>query len=95
VSTDAERAEAPIVVDPTTSTVTLDDSAAIEAFVSSGGGSVVPESQLRELRSRLASALPTVSRVETWHPMRSVWWILPFALFLGAEWWWRRRRGLA
>ena len=95
VSTDAERAEAPIVVDPTTSTVTLDDSAAIEAFVSSGGGSVVPESQLRELRSRLASALPTVSRVETWHPMRSVWWILPFALFLGGEWWWRRRRGLA
>ena len=28
------------------------------------------------------------------HPMRSAWWILPFALCLSAEWWIRRRRGL-
>ena len=28
------------------------------------------------------------------HPMRSTWWILPFALCLSAEWWLRRRQGL-
>jgi hypothetical protein len=28
------------------------------------------------------------------HPMRSTWWILPFASCLSAEWWLRRRRGL-
>lgn len=27
-------------------------------------------------------------------PMRSPWWIVPFALCLGAEWWLRRRAGL-
>jgi hypothetical protein len=94
VATNTERVEAPIVIDSAARMVTHDDRDAIEAFVSSHGGSVVPETQLRELRRRLTSALPTVSRVETWHPMRSAWWILPFAILLGAEWWWRRRRGL-
>jgi hypothetical protein len=28
------------------------------------------------------------------HPMRSVWWIVPFALCVSGEWWLRRRRGL-
>ena len=28
------------------------------------------------------------------HPMRSVWWIVPFAACLSVEWWQRRRRGL-
>jgi hypothetical protein len=36
-----------------------------------------------------------VPRAETWHPMRSAWWIIPFALALSGEWWLRRRRGLA
>jgi hypothetical protein len=26
--------------------------------------------------------------------MRSVWWLAPFALALGGEWWSRRRHGL-
>jgi hypothetical protein len=29
------------------------------------------------------------------HPMRSGWWIVPFALLLGFEWWSRRRAGLS
>ncbi|MCA1585936.1 MAG: hypothetical protein LC791_14590 [Acidobacteria bacterium] len=28
------------------------------------------------------------------HPMRSPWWIVPFVICLGAEWWHRRRKGL-
>jgi hypothetical protein len=27
-------------------------------------------------------------------PMRSAWWLLPFAACLGGEWWLRRRAGL-
>jgi hypothetical protein len=42
-------------------------------------------------RERLSSSL---ERHET-RPMRSPWWIVPFGLCLGAEWWARRRRGLA
>jgi hypothetical protein len=30
----------------------------------------------------------------TRHPMRSTWWIVPFAGLLSADWWLRRRRGL-
>jgi hypothetical protein len=36
-----------------------------------------------------APPVPIVRR-----PMRSVWWMLPFAACLSAEWWLRRRRGL-
>jgi hypothetical protein len=34
-----------------------------------------------------------VTRVAV-HPMRSPWWIVPFALCLSGEWWLRRRHGL-
>jgi hypothetical protein len=44
----------------------------------------------RSLRQKIvASAATTVRR-----PMRSPWWLLPFAACLGGEWWLRRRRGL-
>jgi hypothetical protein len=89
------RVESSLVVDSATRTARHDDGQVIEAFVSSRGGSVVAEDGLRELPARLSSAIQVVSRVETWHPMRSPWWIVPFALLLGAEWWWRRRRGFA
>ena len=95
VSSAGERSELSIAVDPAARAPSADDRDLISAFVSSRGGSVVDEAQLTELPARLAAALPVVSRVETWHPMRSPWWILPFAILLGAEWWWRRRRGLA
>jgi hypothetical protein len=44
----------------------------------------------RFLRNALASPRTTLVR----HPMRSVWWIVPFAACLSVEWWMRRRRGL-
>jgi hypothetical protein len=44
----------------------------------------------RYLRSAVTSPRTTLVR----HPMRSTWWILPFAVCLSAEWWMRRRRGL-
>ena len=95
VSSVSARTVTPIVVDHAARTPARDDHELVEMFAASRGGTAVPESRLRELPSLLSAALPAVSRVETWHPMRSAWWIVPFALLLGAEWWWRRRRGQA
>lgn len=58
------------------------------------GGSVVREASLDELPGTLDTAIRPSPRLDTWHPMRSPWWILPFSLFLAAEWFLRRRRGL-
>ncbi len=60
----------------------------------SRGGINVTASALTDLERRLRQdiASPAV-RVER-RPMRSAWWMLPFAACLGAEWWLRRRRGL-
>ena len=44
----------------------------------------------RFIRGAVAAPAATVVR----HPMRSVWWMLPFAACLSGEWWLRRRRGL-
>ena len=57
------------------------------------GIDVTPE-HLADLTRFLQGAVvsPRVPLVR--HPMRSTWWILPFALSLCAEWWLRRRRGL-
>jgi len=95
VASGSDQGNATLIVDTLAHNASRADSAGVVAFVSSRGGTVVGESELRSLSSRLSSALQAVSRVEPWHPMRSPWWIIPFALLLGAEWWSRRRRGLA
>jgi hypothetical protein len=43
----------------------------------------------RHLRATVAAAAQPASR----HPMRSAWWMIPFAACLSGEWWMRRRRG--
>ena len=91
----AERGSAPLVVDSAAKSPGRDDSDLLGTFVSSRGGVAIGENDLGRLPNLISSAVESVSRVETWHPMRSPWWIVPFALLLGAEWWWRRRRGLA
>ena len=95
VAAGSERASSPIVVDAVAKGPKSDDGDLVSAFVSSRNGVVVGEADLNRLPGLISSAVESVSRVETWHPMRSPWWIVPFALLLGAEWWWRRRNGLA
>jgi hypothetical protein len=43
---------------------------------------------------RIRSSIVAPSEDQIRHPMRSGWWIVPFAACLSAEWWFRRRRGL-
>ena len=95
VWTETDRSESPIVVHARARAPISDGRDVLQSFVSSRGGSVVAEDAIDDLPGRLSSAIQVVSRVETWHPMRSPWWIVPFALLLGTEWWARRRRGLA
>ena len=68
--------------------------AAIAAWTASRGGAMFDEAHLDGLSAALHRTLATAAVVETMHPMRSPWWILPVTLFSGAEWWTRRRRGL-
>jgi hypothetical protein len=95
VWTDTDRGDSPIVVHAGAPSPIREDREVLQSFVSSRGGSVVAEDALDDLPGRLSSAIQLVSRVETWHPMRAPWWIVPFALLLGTEWWARRRCGLA
>ncbi|MEX2609185.1 MAG: hypothetical protein WEA24_04505 [Gemmatimonadota bacterium] len=93
-SADGVQAELPLVV--------LQDAGApspdpglLAAWVASRGGAALPETELDGLLAALRERLDRTRQRELWHPMRSPWWILPFALLLGGEWLWRRRRGLA
>lgn len=69
--------------------------AILAAVASSRGGITVDGGGLDDLASAVRSAFRPGAHVDTWYPMRSAWWIVPFALWLGVEWWWRRRHGLA
>jgi hypothetical protein len=94
VSRAGARAAATLVVVPDAQPPVPDDRPLIAAWTAATGGREIRESQLETLAGALQHALaPAPERVPS-RPMRSAWWILPFALALGAEWWMRRRVGL-
>ena len=95
VSADGYRTEVPLVVDSIVSRPIAAHPALSTAFATIHGGQVVNASQLATFNSVLARSLHAAPRRERWHPMRSPWWLLPFALALSGEWWMRRRRGEA
>jgi hypothetical protein len=68
--------------------------AILAAWADASGGRVIPSSRIADLRGDLRRRIPMSVQRVPWHPMRSPWWIVPFALALAAEWYWRRRRGL-
>jgi hypothetical protein len=72
-----------------------DDPALLEAWAQSRGGKALTRDELATLPGVLDDLVSARARETAWHPMRSPWWIVPFALLLAAEWWIRRRRGLA
>ena len=65
----------------------------LDTWSASRGGRVVAREQLDSVPAILEQVIKTAPRLTTWHPMRSPWWIVPFAMLLSCEWWLRRRRG--
>lgn len=94
VASGGARAEAPIVVASDAAAPTVDARDIAAAVATAHGGRALDVSELNSLPRLLTESIKPAPRVETWYPMRSAWWILPFALALSGEWWLRRRRGL-
>lgn len=71
-----------------------DERALLRSWTAARGGRVLGESALGELPAALAAAVPPVSERRPARPMQSPWWMVPFGIALGIEWWTRRRTGL-
>jgi hypothetical protein len=97
VSSGAERAAVPLVVtrDLARPAPAHDRLDLLNSWVAARGGRVIPNAEIASLENVLGDAVHAAQRLETWNPMRSAWWIVPFALALSGEWWLRRRRGSA
>ena len=57
-------------------------------------GGVIAKAGEEQMVARSITGAAAMSRVVSVHPMRSPWWLLPFAGCLSVEWWLRRRNGL-
>jgi hypothetical protein len=72
---------------------TPDAQVMLAAWTASHRGAVVAETDLSSLAPALTKALSAPVETRTIHPMRSAWWLIPFAGLLGIEWWQRRKNG--
>ncbi|HUR20724.1 MAG TPA: hypothetical protein VMZ90_07940 [Vicinamibacterales bacterium] len=63
-----------------------------ELAASAHQGRVVTGDQLRQLPAQISEIVTSSPSREAWHPLRSVWWLLPFTLCAAGEWWLRRHR---
>lgn len=71
-----------------------DGGARLEAALAAYGAPAVPSEQSDALAARVRALLPAARQPSTVHPMRSPWWMVPFAALLGTEWAVGRRRRL-
>lgn len=87
-------ADATFAVAPDVTHATSDDPEGLALAARATGGEVRPLHEADALAASLASRRPARPVRVITHPMRSPWWSLLFTSVLGAEWTWRRRRGL-
>ena len=73
----------------------VSDPAMLAAWASAHGGAAVEADRLDALPELIERRVPPVTHAAQVFPMRSPWWLPPFAIALAGEWWLRRRRGLA
>ena len=66
----------------------------LSLLATSRGGIDVSPDRLADLEAYLRREVSAPPVRATTHPMRSGWWIVPFAACLSGEWWLRRRKGL-
>ncbi len=70
------------------------DAAPLALLASSHRGIDVSPDRIPELERFVRGAVTAPLTRQVRHPMRSTWWMLPFAVCLASEWWIRRLRGL-
>jgi hypothetical protein len=90
---DASRATTRIMVAPNLRTL-KPWRTTLATAMAAHGAPVVPAGGEDELIARVRAMLPGERVPQETHPMRSPWWLVPFAGCLSGEWWLRRRRGL-
>jgi hypothetical protein len=90
---DGFRATADLIVAPDALRAAAPDAPLLETWAAAHGGVAVSEARLDDLAAALDAAVDPELAAFAWYPMRSAWWIVPFGLALGGEWWIRRRRG--
>lgn len=91
VVTASDSALVPIAVRMDASPATMPEPTIRTAWANAAGGQVV--STIDSLIAAVRRAAQPQPEPLPWHPMRSPWWMLPFALALGGDWWLRRRAG--
>ena len=69
------------------------EGAALATTVAAYGGTLVSVVRKRSWRTRCIAPFRPRVRRDRRHPMRSVWWLVPFVACLAGEWWLRRRAG--
>jgi hypothetical protein len=91
---DGAVAHAVVAIDPGAASPWSDNEAALGAFAAAHGGRLVSAQDIGPLVDELRQTAERRQTSRTVRPMRSVWWIAPFASLLAAEWTLRRRRHL-
>ena len=89
------QGDAAVIVAPGVSQGSAADRESLELAGRASGGRVFNASQSAALVDALRAAYPARRVTRPSHPMRSPWWVVPFALLLCVEWALRRRIGLA
>ncbi len=89
------RSAVPMMIDSARARIPAGGEGLLRDWAEANGGWAISDSQLPGLADSLMGALDVQLSEVRWHPMRSVWWLLPFVLALSGEWWLRRRSGLA
>jgi hypothetical protein len=90
----ATSASRTLLVRPDVQRVRSDAAPSLSMLASSHRGINVTPDHVADLERFVRSAVAPPRTTLVRHPMRSTWWILPFAVCLSGEWWLRRRRGL-
>jgi len=86
-------ADAIVTVADDVSRASEPDAEGLALAARASGGDVKPSREVGALVASIATRVPARQERVFAHPMRSPWWLLPFAGALTVEWAWRRKRG--
>ena len=93
ISSGDARADAVIVAAAEVTRGADDDPEALALAIRASGGELRPLDRTADVAGAIERRFPPRWIPSRFNPMRSPWWMLPFAVALCTEWAWRRARG--